>query len=178
MPYTDEQRAEALAVYAEQGLAAAAKHSGADKSTIKGWADKADPPVVPPQRGTEKTAAATKARQEQMDEAKFALAEGLMSDIARIRDQMFAPCVERKVVTVAGSVKVEGRWEIVDIDRDKPTFTEQKSIMTTIAIAVDKVQVLTGGATQRTEHRYESGVDAEIRELTNALGSNDAPVKV
>lgn len=178
MAYTTEQRTEALEIYATEGLAAAAKHLGCSKQTIVTWADKEDPPVRPPAQSTAKTEAARKVWQDEMDARKRDLASGLMDDIAKLRDRMFAPCVERKIVTIAGSVKEQGTWQVAEVDRDEPTFGDQKSLMTTIAIAVDKVQVLTGGATQRTEHRYESGVDAEIRELTSALGANDEPAKV
>ncbi len=172
--YTDEQKTEAVALYAEHGLAYAAADTGITKTSIRRWAAEADPPVTPPSRADSKTAAATKERLERMEERKQTLAEGLMDDIAQLRERMFAPCTERKIVTIAGSVKEQGTWQVAEVDRDEPTFAEQKSLMTTIAIAVDKVQVLTGGATQRTEHRYESGVDAEIRDLTEALASNDA----
>lgn len=169
--YTDEQRAEAVAVYAAEGMAAAHAATGVPKGTIKDWANKAD--VSAPEHADGKTAAAIKARTEQMERARWDIAEGLVDDIARLRGQLFAPCTERKVVTIAGSVKEKGTWEIVDIDRDQPTFTDQRAIMTTLAIAVDKVQVLTGGATARTEHRYETGIDREIAALTDALAGND-----
>jgi len=171
MAYTDDQRTEAVAVYATEGMAAAHKATGIPKGTIKGWADKVG--AAAPERSKAKTKAATEARTAQLNERKLELAEGLMDDIAQLRDRMFAPCQERKIVTIGGTKDDRGFWTVGEVNRDEPTFVEQKSLMTTIAIAVDKVQVLTGGATQRTEHRYESGVDAEIRDLSAALASND-----
>jgi len=171
MPYTDEHKTETVAVYATEGLAAAARHTDACKATILNWANQAH--VNPPERSKAKTKAATEARTAQLNDRKLELAEGLMDDIAQLRARMFAPCQERKIVTIGGSKDDRGFWTVGEVNRDEPTFVEQKSLMTTIAIAVDKVQVLTGGATQRTEHRYESGVDAEIRDLSAALASND-----
>lgn len=172
--YTDEQKAEALDLYAVEGPTAVQHQLGIPKGTVTRWAKAAGVETVPDPKNAAAVEAARKKWAETMEQRKQDLAAGLMDDIAQLREQMFSPCREQKIVTIAGSVKTEGRWDVAQMERDQPTFQDQKALMTTIAIAVDKVQVLTGGATQRTEHRYESGVDAEIRELTEALSSNDA----
>lgn len=152
--YTDAQKADAVAIYVEHGLAEAHRRTGIPKNTIRDWATNAgiDTAAISG-RASEKTAAANEARVEDMAARRAQLASDLMGDVNRLRGQLFAPCVERKVVTLAGSKDEVGTWELVDIDRDQPTFTDQKAIMTTIAIAVDKIQILTGEATERVEHR-------------------------
>lgn len=153
--YTDAQKADAVAIYVDTGnLHQAARTCGAAPNSVKNWAlaQGHDPEVIAA-RASEKTAAATRARVEDMAARRAQLASDLMGDVNRLRGQLFAPCVERKVVTLAGSKDEVGTWELVDIDRDQPTFTDQKAIMTTIAIAVDKIQILTGEATERVEHR-------------------------
>lgn len=150
--YTDAEKASAVALAIEVGPTEAGERLEIPKSTVANWMTPEDQALLA-ERSTAKTAAATAAHALDMATRRADLASGLMDDVARLRDQLFAPCVERKVVTLAGSKDEVGRWELVDIDRDLPTFTEQKAIMTTLAIAVDKIQILTGEATERIEHR-------------------------
>lgn len=150
--YTDAQKADAVAIYVEHGLAEAHRRTGIPKPTLSSWVTPEERAQIS-ERVTAKTRAANEARVEDMAARRAQLASDLMGDVNRLRGQLFAPCVERKVVTLAGSKDEVGTWELVDIDRDQPTFTDQKAIMTTIAIAVDKIQILTGEATERVEHR-------------------------
>lgn len=80
-------------------------------------------------------------------ERKAQLAEDLLADAQRLRSQLWAPCVERKPMLVG----IERRVRVVDTKLKQPSFTDQRAIMTSIAIAVDKIQILTGEATERIE---------------------------
>ena len=164
--YTADEKARARAIYEADGLAASVDRTGIPKGTISGWVTRERWKTHHP----EKTRAATATKLAEVDSRRADLALGLMDDIARLRDQLFAPCVERKVVTLAGSRYETGTWEVVDIDRDQPTFAEQRSIITSVAIAVDKVQVLTGEATQRIEHKGSpERTPEQERELAKVL---------
>lgn len=76
-------------------------------------------------------------------EARMAqLKSDLADDAARLRQQLFAPCVEQKAMTVALGRGQGSTVEIVEIHRDQPTFSEQARIMTAVGIAVDKVHAI------------------------------------
>ena len=72
--YTDDERNEALRLYAEEGLAAAVKATGIPKGTIGGWASERGIRTF----GSERTAAATAAHLASVEERKAALAEKLL----------------------------------------------------------------------------------------------------
>lgn len=147
-PWTAEQREHALGLYAEHGAGEAARRTGIPVGTISSWAQRAGVAAT----ATARTAAAVEASKASMEARKVRLADDLMEDIQRIRAQLFAPCVERKPVVVSDGARVGSHVEIVDVDLSQPSFSEQKAIMTTIAIAIDKVQILTGEATERVDH--------------------------
>lgn len=173
--YTDEQKAEALALYAEVGPAEAARRTGIAAGTIASWASRTtaevdampDPSVATARRA--QMAANVEAAVLGLEERKARLAAALMDDIERVRKQLWAPTVERKAMTVNHGNNLGSSVEIVDIDRDQPTFADQRQIMTTLAIAVDKVQILTGAATERIEHRHSSPIDEALEQLSAEL---------
>lgn len=172
MGYTDQDRTDAVALYVEHGLAEAHRRTGVPRSTLRGWArSEGHKTSELSARASDKTAAATRARTLTMDQRRVSLAERLMDEAELLTDQMFAPCVERRVVTLSGGLHNEGSWEIVDVERPQPTFADQKLIATTRAIDIDKVQVLTGEATERVEVR-----DARARatELVDELARRRA----
>jgi transposase-like protein len=163
--YTDEQKAEALALYAEHGPAVASERTGIAKGTVASWAHRGGVHTS----AIETTRVATAVRLATLEQRKAQLAADLMGDIERLRGQLFAPCTERKVVTLAGGQASPSTWDIVDVDHDEPTFGDKKALMTTIAIAVDKVQILTGAATERIDHRHTSPIDEELESLATQL---------
>jgi hypothetical protein len=63
----------------------------------------------------------------------------LFEDVQRLRDQLFAATLEKKIIGSA-----DGGFRVAQVKRDVPTFSDQKTIMTAVAIAVDKIHVLTG----------------------------------
>lgn len=162
--YTDAERAQALELYAAQGPTAVQEQLGIAKGTVTGWARANGVRTV----RNETTAAATAAAVVSIAERKTRLAKDLMGDIERLRTQLFTPCKVRKVVTLAGG-KERGEAEVVDVELEQPSFADQRQIMTTLAIAVDKVQVLTGQATEILEHRVSSPIDEELARLSAEL---------
>ena len=112
MPYTDEQKAEALAVYEAEGLPAAAKAVGCDKATILRWAEKAG--VEPPQRCTEQTKAATAAHVEAMAlerrTTRAKLARSTQTLLDRIEDEETpSKC---QALAVSAAILVD-KWQVI-----------------------------------------------------------------
>lgn len=140
------------------------------RTTVQAWARKAghDPDEIS-QHAPVKTEMANAARIAQMDQRKTELAADLLEDLQRLRVQLFAPCIEQKVVTLSGGQGNSATWEIVEVARDKPTFTDQVKILTSIGIAVDKVQILTGAATDRID--ITGDVRARAVELADELAA-------
>lgn len=150
--YTDQQKADAVARVLEVGMAQAHEELGIPKPSLSRW-------LTPEQRSElaerfrTKTAAATEARARSLEQRRLDLAAALMGDVERLRLQLFAPCVERKAVVVPAGQHLGSDVEIVDIERAQPTFRDQQTIFTSVAIGIDKIQVLTGQPSAITEHR-------------------------
>ena len=145
MRYTQEQRAEGLALVAQVGAAEASRRLGIPKGTLDSWASRARVPAPSP------NPVQVERRVLSVAERKAQLAEDLLDDIQRLRAQLFAPCKEPKAVVVSGGMHHPGHVEVVEVHLNQPRFADQRAIMTSIAIAVDKVQILTGEATARIE---------------------------
>lgn len=155
--YTPAEKAEALALYEAEGPTAVQTQLGISKGTVAGWARKTGTQT----RSIENASARIQAQSLGMAERRQALAIGLMDDIERLRTQLWEPCVEKKPMVVSDGGESGSHVEVVEVERDQPTFADQKAIMTTLAIAVDKVQLLTGEATARTE---QIGLDRPVAE--------------
>jgi len=144
---TAEEKAEALRLVAEVGQSEAARRTGIPFGTIASWANRAG--VISPDVETLTKAART--NQASWATRKVELAHRLTDDLERLRQQLFAPSVERKAISVYRGPAEGSTIEIVDITRDTPTYSDQKAIMTTLAIGVDKVLLMLGEATERIE---------------------------
>lgn len=166
MAHDQATKDRALELYADHGLAHAHRETGVSKSTIRDWAAATDTSTA---RADQKTAQATAARLTTVAAKKARLAEDLLADLDRLRLQLFAPCVERKAMTVSDGHLEGGHVEIVDIDLTQPTFADQQKIMTSLAIGVDKVQLLTGEATERTEHVAPQRTPEQEQEVAKVL---------
>ena len=162
--WSDEQRADALEQYKRVGAADASRATGIPASTIASWAHRAGI-----SNGEAAPVAAIKSRMASVAARKAQLASDLLDDIQAIRAQLHAPAVERKVVVVSDGKDLGSHAEVVDVERDVPTFADQQRIMTTCAIAIDKVQILTGEATERIEHRTLDSIDAEVARLAQVV---------
>lgn len=142
--YSDEQKAEALRLVVDVGPAEAGRRTGIPAGTIASWATRAG---VTGERHTVATKAATEQRVATIAERKARLAEALMGDLERMRRDLFAPTVERKAMAAGQTREVE----IVTINHPTTTHAERRTAIEAIAKAVETVQLLTGGATARTE---------------------------
>jgi hypothetical protein len=159
--YTDAERHDALRLYETDGPRAVEDQLGIPASTVVDWAKAAG-------IRTRSVATKTDAIQASMltlAERKAQLASAILDDVEKLRQQLFASTVERKPMVVSDGQHAGSHVEIVDVDLDQPTFTDQKAIMTSIAIGVDKVLLLSGEATSRVEVRTFDDLDRELEQL-------------
>lgn len=180
MTWTAEQKATAVQTYADTANLGEAQRSvqttdgdTPGKNTIKRWATDAGHDLDEiSARADSKTAQAVATRLARLKDDKAHLACDLMADVRELRAQLFAPCTETKIVTLSGGKDSPAEWEVATADRDKPTFAEQVKILTAIGIAVDKIQVLTGEATERID--ITGDVRTRAVELTDELARRRA----
>lgn len=129
--YTDTQKADAVNLYVEHGLAEAHHRTGIPKVNLKRWANTqgVDTAAIG-ERASAKTAAATQASQQRWADLRAAMADR-SGDMAT---RVLAVCEQYLEELVPTSVR------------------DLQSLATTFGILVDKAQVLSNGATERIEH--------------------------
>lgn len=162
------QRDEIIARAVEVGASDAAKEFGVNPSTVRSWLRREGLTPTIDQR-TKRAAAITLT----VAERKARLADDLLDDAQRLRAQLFAPTVERKPMNVSDGA-LGSHVEIVDVDLSHPSFTDQRAIMTSIAIAVDKIQILTGEATERIETLTGRSLEADALQVVDELAARRA----
>ena len=145
MPYTDEQRSEALAVYAAEGLPAAAKAVGCTKATILNWAR--DAGVEPPERSTEQTQAATEAHVLAMLRKKQQLRTELADKALEMLERMSEPEVDHKGQNAK------------EVTYDRATAMACAKFATSAAILIDKLEIV--GWAEGEGQRDKAGEDLE-----------------
>lgn len=167
--WNDEQRTAALQQLTEGStLADVHRQTGIPRRTLSDWAKQAGLDVVSAQARA-KTARAREALGIVTDEKRQALASGLMADAQRLRAELFAPYVERKAMAVNAGGDRGQEIEVAEVHHTQPPFADQVKIMTAVAIAVDKIQLLTGEATERHEHNAPTRSPEQEQELAKVL---------
>lgn len=156
--YTDATRRAALDLYVEHGPRETERRTGIPHRTISRWAADAGLSTDV----TSKTAAATEQAQLSVARRKLDLAGALLDDVTRLRAELFAPTVERVPMRVGVGDGIQ-HVQMVDVTRQQPTFVDQKQIMVSIGIAVDKIVALTGPWAQAAA--AEPGADAGVDEV-------------
>lgn len=108
----------------------------------------------------ERMAAARARWEEVQDEDRKQLAGRTLLEIHQILDRINTPTVYKHVKTVGMG---EGRQEVevVDVYLDLPNAQDTKALVTSAAILVDKLQLLTGQATERSEHLQPDSLDLD-----------------
>lgn len=163
-----ELRQQALTIYAQHGARETSRrladqgHQVAE-STLRDWARAAGVRS----RRAENVRAAVEVSRLTLQQRRQQLALALLGDAERLREQLFAPALARHWTK-------DGEFREQQIDQ--PDFADQRQIVTAVAIAVDKVQLLTGEATARTESM--GGDPAEraqrLREMRDELAERRA----
>lgn len=97
------------------------------------------------------TAAATAANQLKWAEKKDDVVSDLIATTQRLVEQVFEPTLRKEVKVVAGGEGAGSYVEVVEVDMDEPSAAEKKALVTSAAILIDKLQLLTGEATSRSE---------------------------
>ncbi len=140
--YSEEERDAALAIFEQEGLSEAVRQTGISKGTISSWAHRDGVQTVcTPEQAAE--------RERRVSVMRSVLAEKVIIDADRLRAQMWQPTLRREAHTVSDGKDAGSHVEIVDIELPEPTFADKKAIMTSVAIAVDKTEVLMGRADPR-----------------------------
>lgn len=141
--YTAEQREEALALYREHGAAEAARRTGVTAGTIRAWASRGD---VATERAEHQRAHIEAARL-RWEERRTTMAHEIGETASRALDHV-----------------------TTSIDSGKAR--DAKDYATTMAILVDKAQLLSGGATSRFGNPEERrGALDEARERGRHLAA-------
>lgn len=157
--YTPEQREEALYLYVQVGPAEAARRTGIPAKTIASWAGRSGMQSDAP----EKTEAAVAAASLTIAQRKQALASGLLDDIEMLRARMRAPHKERKIVTLSGGLHDQGTWKVAEVEHDAPPTADLKALVVSVAVLVDKLEVLVPAAAMPPA----SETDAEVSEIAS-----------
>lgn len=144
---TPDEKAEALRLLTEVGLAEAARRTGIPSGTIASWGSREGvrAPTLEAQLPMLHARAATIAQR------KAALAERMLGKAEAILGQLDATLVEKHVKVVSRGNALGSEIEIVDVTYDRPPTGDQKRIVDTVAVLIDKIQLLTGDVTARTE---------------------------
>lgn len=117
----------------------------------------------------ERTRAARETLADVRAEDRTQLAARLLDEVHTLLDRINAPTVYKhvKVVSMGNGESVT---EVVDVDVDTPNAADTKSLVVSAAVLIDKLQLLTGQATERTESvAGELDLEAEFRELETAI---------
>lgn len=163
--WTDEQREEALRLFRSHGPAEAARQTGIPKATVASWARRQRVQTnVVVEREEAVEASALQAEQRRLD-----LAEGMLRDIGGLRARLFRPMTYHHVKTVAGPVGIGASVEVVDLDLDQPVPADQLRLVQAMGVLIDKVQLLTGEATERVDLTGEYDLEAELRAYQQGL---------
>jgi hypothetical protein len=136
-------RESALAVYRDRGLATAARETGVPKSTLRRWAQAAGMDTARLSAHTRsQTMAAVEQHRLTMAERRIAMAEALMTEAEVELTRLRQAKAERKL-SASGK---EVTWELAE-----PEPGDRRNIATTVAILLDKSNLLSGEVTSRTE---------------------------
>lgn len=140
--YTPEQKTEALAVYATDGLAAAVRATGIPKGTIRSWADRTGTSTVAP---AERTAAAVEAATARRAELREDLRTKLLEKAVDMLERIDDPHVDFRGNTA----------ERIDLER--PSASDCQRYATAAAILLDKFRLEMGEATDLAARQIVGG---------------------
>lgn len=151
--YTMEEKADALAIYVEHGVAEAWRRTGIPKPTIASWAQRSGLHT----NAISNTRAASEMHKVRQAELRERLRGMLLEKAVDILDRMDAPHVEFK-----------GK----DADAVEYPIAPASAVQnyaTSAAILIDKYRLEVGEATGRTESFTNDFADHEAREIADAI---------
>jgi len=168
MQWTPEQKAEALGLLAVVGKAEASRRTGIPAGTIASWGVRGGVSAPSP----DELRALHEGRVLTVALRKAALADQMLVEAARILGQLHEPMVEKKALVVSDGAREGSHVEVATVYYDRPTTADQKRIVETVAVLVDKLQLLTGEATARLE-TMDGTEQAEAERRERAAGIID-----
>lgn len=167
--WSEDDKAHALDQLRNGDTLAQVHHdTGIPRRTLAQWAQREGLDVVDAQARA-KTARAREALGAVTAAKRAELAAGLMADAQRLRTQLFAPVVEKRAMAINVGHDQGQEIEVAEVPLERPTPSDQVKIMTAVAIAVDKIQLLTGEATERHEHTAPARSPEQEQELAKVL---------
>jgi len=144
--YSWDFKAEVLAVYEDEGQAAAARAFDVPARTVGRWA-KASGVVL----------------RDTLKEATESARDVLAARRLRIRDKLAERAEEMlDRMGEAVTVYVGSGATPIPVDMDRPGASTCKDLATTAAILIDKLRLEAGEATSRDEHTFTHASDAEL----------------
>lgn len=154
--YTEEEKASALALYGEVGLAEAWRQTRIPKPTIASWARRAG---LPHTDASAKTAQATMAASARADQLRAELRVSLLEKAVDLLGRMDAEHIEFK-----NSAK-----EIREVVYPIAPAGAVQNYATSVGILIDKYRLEAGEATTRSESReLHDKPDDELRDSVRA----------
>ena len=145
--WPEEQRAEALRLLSEVGTAGASRQTGIPEGTISSWGVRHKVSAPTP----DKLADMHFRRSMSLAERKRKLAESLLDKAEAFVTQLDGPVVEKVVKVVSRGAVLGSETEVVEVKYSKPPTGDAKRIVESIGVLIDKIQLLTGDVTARTE---------------------------
>lgn len=167
MKATPEEKAKALELYVEHGAAEASRMTGITAGTLRQWAHRSGVTVT----RAEQTRAAVEAAVLTREARRAQMADKLLEDAERLRQQLWSPAKVHHWGTTSERSRdgtTVTSTEFMEHTIDQPVYSDQRQIMTAMAIAVDKSFVLAGDSVERQEITLRNGdrdLDAEIERL-------------
>ena len=161
---TDERQAILDTFHDTDNVRETAKRHGRSPSTVSEIISKAG--LIPSGRSQTKTAC--DARRVDTAARIEVLKSDILDDVRRLRVALWEPCVEKKALVVSDGVHAGAHVEIVEIHYDRPPFSDQQRIMTSVGIGVDKLRVLEQVGTGTGEGQGKSLIERLVEGLAAA----------
>lgn len=164
--YSDEFKQAVLETYQSEGPAAAARRHGVSKRSVQSWAKRAG---VCTEAATK---SATEAACVSLETRRSRIRELLGQRAQEMLDRMGEP-MQMWVGSGAKPIQVE---------LERPPAGVCKDLATTAAILIDKLQLMTGEATERVEHNdlakdARERLTSRIASIASARRADEAPSK-
>lgn len=122
----------------------------------------------------ERTRAARETLVEVRAEDRSQLAARLHEEVHTLLDRINAPTIYHHVKVVNQGEKMGSTTEIVDVETPTPNASDTKALVVSAAVLIDKLQLLTGQATERTEQvGGEIDLEQELRLLGEAAARGE-----
>lgn len=147
--YTEQERADALALCADMPLGQAARQTRIPKSTLGTWCRRAGVRTF----AVQQTREANEAREVGFEERRQNIAETLYAE------------VERSLADLDGPVAVYamGRDGLGTGTAPQPNPKDRQARVVAVAVLLDKALLLTGQATERVDDTGEYDLEADLR---------------